>query len=49
MTYDDAEAIFHETQQIQEHLLQQDAAVNALLDKVAKLEAGLAAARSKAR
>jgi len=49
MTYDDAEAIFHETQQIQEHLGQQDAAVNALLDKVAKLEAGLAAARSKAR
>ena len=30
---------FHEAQQIQEHLKAQDDALNALLDKVAKLEA----------
>ena len=38
MTYNDAEATFHEAGQIQEHLAAQDAALNALLDKVAKLE-----------
>lgn len=49
MTYKDAEATFHESEQIQTHLSQQDAAVNELLDKVAKLEASLAAALAKAR
>jgi ABC-type nickel/cobalt efflux system permease component RcnA len=38
MTYEDASATFHEAQQIQEHLKAQDDALNALLDKVAKLE-----------
>lgn len=38
MTYKDAEATFHETQQIQAHLRAQDEALNALLDKVARLE-----------
>ena len=42
MTYQDADATFHESQQIQAHLMQQDAAVNQLLDKVAALEAALA-------
>ena len=39
MTYEDADATFHEAGQIQEHLAAQDAAINALLDKVDKLEA----------
>jgi ABC-type nickel/cobalt efflux system permease component RcnA len=39
MTYKDAEATFHEAQQIQAHLKAQDEALNALLDKVARLEA----------
>jgi hypothetical protein len=43
MTYKDAEATFHESEQIQAHLLEQDQAINQLLDKVAKLEAGRAA------
>ena len=38
MTYNDADATFHEATQIQEHLAAQDAALNTLLDKVAKLE-----------
>lgn len=38
MTYEDADATFHEAEQIQEHLRLQDAAINALLDKVSKLE-----------
>jgi hypothetical protein len=42
MTYQDADATFHEAGQIQEHLMEQDQAVNELLDKVAKLEAALA-------
>ena len=42
MTYKDAEATFHEAGQIQAHLLAQDAAINALLDKVGKLEAAIA-------
>ena len=41
MTYDDAEATFHEAEQIQAHLAAQDTALNALLDKVAKLEGAL--------
>jgi hypothetical protein len=43
MTYDDAEATFHEAGQIQDHLAAQDEALNTLLDKVAKLEAGMTA------
>ncbi|MEI7742637.1 MAG: hypothetical protein WCK58_02675 [Chloroflexota bacterium] len=43
MTYNDAEAIFHEAEQIQVHLKEQDVALNALLDKVASLEAALVA------
>ena len=39
MTYRDAEATFHEAVQIQAHLAAQDAAINALLDKVAALDA----------
>ena len=38
MTYRDAEATFHEAQQIQAHLQAQDAALNALLAKVERLE-----------
>jgi len=43
MTYKDAEVILHEATQIQEHLLAQDKALDALLGKVATLEAALAA------
>ena len=43
MTYKDADATFHEAESIQEHLQAQDDALNALLDKVATLEAALAA------
>jgi hypothetical protein len=43
MTYQDADATFHESQQIQAHLLEQDAAINTLLDKILKLEAALSA------
>ena len=43
MTYQDADATFHESQQIQAHLLEQDAAINTMLDKIIKLEASLAA------
>jgi predicted DNA repair protein MutK len=39
MTYRDAEAIFHEAEQIQAHLKAQDEAINALLVKVQELEA----------
>lgn len=42
MTYKDAEAIFHEAQQIQDHLQAQDDALNTLLDKIQKLEAARA-------
>ena len=41
-TYKDAGAILHESRQIQAHLLTQDEATSALLDKVAALEAALA-------
>jgi hypothetical protein len=41
MTYRDAEATFLETGQIQAHLTAQDAAINALLEKVAHLDASL--------
>ncbi len=43
MTYKDADATFHESQQIQAHLLEQDKAINEMLDKIVKLEASLAA------
>ena len=43
MTYKDADATFHEAEQIQKHLKVQDDALNTLLDKIAKLEAALAA------
>lgn len=41
MTFKDADATFHEAEQIQAHLQAQDDAMNALLDKVEKLEAAL--------
>jgi hypothetical protein len=41
MTYDDTEATFHEVDQIQAHLGAQDEAINALLDKIEKLEAAI--------
>jgi hypothetical protein len=42
MTYDDASAAFHETEQIQAHLRLQDDAINALLDKIDRLETSIA-------
>jgi hypothetical protein len=47
MTYNDADATFHEAEQIQAHLQAQDEAVNALLDKVGKLEIALTQALAK--
>jgi hypothetical protein len=44
LTYADAEATFHEAEQIQAHLEAQDRALDALLDKIAKLEAAQALA-----
>ncbi len=44
MTYRDGEATFHETEQIQAHLEAQDRVLNALLDKIAKLESAQATA-----
>jgi hypothetical protein len=38
MTYKDAEATFHEAQQIQDHLQAQDDAITDILDKLLKLE-----------
>ena len=43
MTYQDADATFHESEQIQAHLLEQDTAINTLLDKIAALETALLA------
>jgi hypothetical protein len=43
MTYNDADATFHEAEQIQAHLLAQDEVINSMLDKIERLEA---AARS---
>jgi hypothetical protein len=45
MTYQDADATFHESEQIQAHLLEQDHAINELLDKIASLEASLIKAK----
>jgi hypothetical protein len=42
MTYDDADATFHDAEQIQAHLMAQDTALNTMLDKVTALEAALA-------
>lgn len=39
MTYKDAEATFHEAQQIQAHLKEQDAAMNVILERLERLEA----------
>jgi len=41
-TYKDADATFHEAEQIQAHLKAQDEALNTLLDKLLKLEAAQA-------
>lgn len=41
MTYKDADATFHEAQQIQAHLEEQDKAIERILDRLEKLEAGL--------
>ena len=38
-TYKDAEATFHEAMQIQKHLKEQDDAINAILDRLEKMEA----------
>jgi len=49
MTYNDADATFHEAGQIQQHLAAQDEALNQLLSKVAALEGQLQAARGAGR
>ncbi|HEY3281890.1 MAG TPA: hypothetical protein VGN26_06405 [Armatimonadota bacterium] len=41
MTYKDAEATFHEAQQIQAHLKMQDDAMNAILERMERMEGGL--------
>jgi hypothetical protein len=41
MTYKDAEATFHEAQEIQAHLKAQDDAINIVLERLEKLEARL--------
>lgn len=38
MTYKDAEATFHEAQQIQDHLQAQDDAINTILERLERLE-----------
>jgi hypothetical protein len=43
MTYKDAEAIFHEAKEIQDHLQAQDEAINMVLENLQKLEAARAA------
>ena len=42
MTYKDADATFHEAEQIQHHLKAQDEAINAMLEKIERLEGLLA-------
>ena len=42
MTYKDADATFHEAEQIQAHLKAQDDALSTMLDKLLKLEAAVA-------
>ena len=46
LTYQDADATFHEADQIQAHLVAQDAALNTLLDKILVLE-GIIAKQAK--
>jgi len=46
MTYKDADATFQEAEQIQAHLKEQDTALNQMLDKMAALEAALAAQKA---
>jgi hypothetical protein len=41
LTYRDAEATFHEARQIQIHLKEQDNALNTMLERLERLEAGL--------
>ena len=41
LTYKDAEATFHEAEQIQAHLKEQDDAMNAILERMERLEARL--------
>ena len=41
MTYKDADATFHEAKEIQNHLLKQDEAIQAILDRLEKREAEL--------
>lgn len=41
MTYKDAEATFHEAEQIQAHLKAQDDAMDTILERLARLESGL--------
>ena len=41
MTYKDAEATFHEAEQIQAHLKAQDDAMDAMMERLERLEAGL--------
>ena len=43
MTFNDADATLHETQQLQAHLLAQDEALDTLVRKIESLEAALAA------
>ncbi len=38
-TYKDADATFHEAMEIQKHLKEQDEAINAILDRLEKMEA----------
>jgi hypothetical protein len=47
MTYDDADATFHDAEQIQAHLKVQDAALDTMLDKVLVLEAALIKGQTK--
>lgn len=42
MTYKDAEATFHEAEEIQKHLRAQDDALNAMIERLTQLEAALA-------
>jgi hypothetical protein len=41
MTYKDAEATFHEAEQIQKHLQAQDEALDRMMERLERLEAGL--------
>lgn len=47
MTYQDADATLHQAEQIQQHLLAQDTAINQLLTKIAALETQLQAGSAR--